>query len=45
MRLFNYWRSSASYRVRLALHFKGLPFEYVAVNLMKGEQAGASHLG
>lgn len=45
MRLFNYWRSSASYRVRLALHFKGLPFEYVAVNLMKGEQAGAPHLG
>jgi len=45
MRLFNYWRSSASYRVRLALHFKGLPFEYVAVNLMKGEQSGASHLG
>ncbi len=41
VKLFNYWRSSASYRVRLALHFKGLPFEYQAVNLLKGEQ----HLG
>lgn len=45
MRLFNYWRSSASYRVRLALGFKGLPYEYVAVNLAKGEQHEATHQG
>lgn len=45
MKLFNYWRSSASYRVRLALGFKGLPYEYVAVNLAKGEQHGAEHHG
>jgi maleylpyruvate isomerase len=45
MRLFNYWRSSASYRVRLALGFKGLPYEYVAVNLAKGEQHGDAHHG
>lgn len=45
MRLFNYWRSSASYRVRLALAFKGLPYEYVAVNLAKGEQHEATHKG
>ncbi len=41
--LFNYWRSSASYRVRIALHAKKLPFEYVAVNLLKGEQGAAPH--
>lgn len=43
MRLFNYWRSSASYRVRLALGFKGLAYEYVAVNLAKGEQHQGDH--
>jgi len=45
MKLFNYWRSSASYRVRLALGFKGLPYEYVAVNLVKGEQNESPHRG
>ena len=45
MKLFNYWRSSASYRVRLALGFKGLPYEYVAVNLVKGEQNQDAHRG
>nr|BDT37462.1 maleylacetoacetate isomerase [Myxococcus sp. MH1] len=35
LRLHNYWRSSASWRVRLTLHLKGLPFEYVAVHLLK----------
>lgn len=44
MKLFNYWRSSASYRVRLALHFKGLAFEYAPVNLVKGEQHQAEHI-
>lgn len=43
MRLFNYWRSSSSYRVRLALAHKGLGYEYVAVNLLQGEQLGALH--
>jgi maleylpyruvate isomerase len=43
MKLFNYWRSSASYRVRLALGFKGLPYEYVTVNLAKGEQHEGPH--
>ena len=43
MKLFNYWRSSASYRVRLALSFKGLPYEYVAVNLAEGEQHQGPH--
>lgn len=35
LKLFNYFRSSASYRVRIALHWKGLPFEYVPVHLVK----------
>jgi maleylpyruvate isomerase len=43
MKLFNYWRSSASYRVRLALEFKGLKYEYVPVNLVKGEQHEGPH--
>lgn len=34
--LHSYFRSSASYRVRIALHLKGLPYNYVAVHLLKG---------
>jgi maleylacetoacetate isomerase len=38
--LYSFWRSSASYRVRIALNIKGLPYEYAAVNLARdgGEQ-------
>ncbi len=39
-RLYSYWRSSASYRVRIGLHFKGIPFEYVPVHLVRSEQTG-----
>ena len=35
--LLNYWRSSCSWRVRIALAFKDLDYEYKAVNLLKGE--------
>ncbi len=40
MRLHNYFRSSASWRVRIALAWKGLAYEYVPVNLIAdgGEQ-------
>lgn len=40
MTLYNYFRSSTSYRVRIALYHKGLPFEYKAVHLLNngGEQ-------
>jgi maleylpyruvate isomerase len=35
--LHNYWRSSASYRVRIGLGLKGLAYDYVAVNIIAGE--------
>ncbi|OAY46653.1 hypothetical protein MANES_06G016600v8 [Manihot esculenta] len=38
LKLYSYWRSSCSYRVRIALNLKGLSYEYVPVNLVKGEQ-------
>lgn len=38
MKLHNYFRSSASFRVRIALELKALPYEYVAVHLARGEQ-------
>jgi maleylacetoacetate isomerase len=38
MQLFNYFRSSASYRVRIALALKGLSYDYVPVHLLKNEQ-------
>jgi maleylacetoacetate isomerase len=36
--LYDYWRSSASYRVRIALNLKGVDYERVPVNLLDGEQ-------
>lgn len=41
--LYSYWRSSSSHRVRIALGFKGIPFETVPVNLVAGEQMGEPH--
>ncbi|MBA3879890.1 MAG: maleylacetoacetate isomerase [Sphingobium sp.] len=43
LRLFDYWRSSASYRVRIALALKGVDYERVPVNLVAAEQLGADH--
>jgi maleylacetoacetate isomerase/maleylpyruvate isomerase len=38
MRLYNYFRSSASFRVRIALQLKGLAYDYVPVHLARGDQ-------
>lgn len=39
MKLYNYWRSSASWRVRIALAYKNIPYEYVAVNILPSVKA------
>ncbi|KAJ4717664.1 Glutathione S-transferase [Melia azedarach] len=38
LKLYSYWKSSCSDRVRIALNLKGLQYEYKAVDLLKGEQ-------
>ena len=43
MELYNYFRSSASYRVRLALALKGLDYEYKPVHLARNEQFTESY--
>ncbi len=45
IRLHGYYRSSTSYRLRIALELKGLDFEYVPVNLLASEQKGAAFTG
>lgn len=42
--LFDYWRSSASYRVRIALSLLKLPVTLVTVDLLKSEQTSAANL-
>jgi maleylacetoacetate isomerase len=44
MKLYGYWRSSASWRVRIALHWKRLAHDCVPVHLRRGEQRGAEYL-
>lgn len=41
MKLYTYFRSSAAYRVRIALNLKGLPYEMVAIHLTK--EGGQQH--
>jgi maleylacetoacetate isomerase len=43
MKLYNYFRSSASYRVRIALALKRLTYDYVPVHLSKNEQFNESY--
>src|SRR6266576_2867856 len=43
MKLFTYWRSQASYRVRVAMRLKGLAMEKVSLDLLKGEQFAADY--
>ncbi|MFZ5795529.1 MAG: maleylacetoacetate isomerase [Sphingomonas sp.] len=42
--LYDYWRSSASYRVRIALGLKHVAYERVAVDLTQGEHRSAAFL-
>lgn len=44
MKLHNYFRSSAAFRVRIGLGLKGLDYDDVAVHLRKGEQRSAAYL-
>ncbi|KAK7387640.1 hypothetical protein VNO78_22427 [Psophocarpus tetragonolobus] len=44
LKLYSYWRSSCSHRVRIALNLKGLPYDYKPVNLLKGEHSNPDFL-
>jgi len=43
LQLYNYFRSSASYRVRIALALKGLDYDYLPVHLLRNEQFNESY--
>ena len=44
IRLYDYWRSSASYRVRIALNMKGLAYEAVPTSLLDGAQRSPDYV-
>jgi maleylpyruvate isomerase len=44
MKLYSFWRSSAAYRVRIALAFKNITYETAATHLARGEQSSAEYL-
>jgi len=41
--LYDYWRSSAAYRVRIALALKDIPYRSIPINLLNSEQLGSDH--
>ena len=43
MKLYTYWRSQASFRVRIALRLKGLVAETTSLDLLKGDQFDPSY--
>lgn len=44
MKLYGFFRSSASFRVRIALNLKGIPYENEFVHLRKGEQFAGGYV-
>ncbi len=44
MKLYTYFRSSAAYRVRIALNLKGLPYKAMPIHLLKKEQSAPDYL-
>ena len=44
MKLYGFWRSLASYRVRVALAMKGLQAEEISIDLLKGKQHESDYL-
>ena len=42
--LYGYWRSSAAYRLRIALNLKGQAYDQVSINLKNGEQTSEAWL-
>ena len=42
--LYDYWRSSASYRLRIALNLAGIVYESRVVDLVAGDQRSPDHL-
>jgi maleylacetoacetate isomerase len=45
MKLYNYFRSSASFRVRIALALKGMAYDYVPVHIAKGDHKKEAYTG
>lgn len=45
LRLYGYWRSSASWRARIGLHLCGVAFDSIPVHLLHGEHVAPEHLG
>jgi maleylacetoacetate isomerase len=44
VRLYDYWRSSAAYRVRIALNLKGIAYEAVPTSLLDGAQKAPDYV-
>jgi maleylacetoacetate isomerase len=38
IKIYGFWRSIASYRIRVALKLKALPFEEISIDILQGEQ-------
>ena len=42
--LYDFWRSSAAYRVRIVLNLKGVAYRSVPIDLSQGAQSGADYM-